>query len=80
MKIIDHDNEEHLSVRERYKSDEKAILIPKPNGRRLCPICGDDNHYNIHEIIDKAQVFCDYPRIYGKKYYCDQCGVEWKEF
>ena len=55
------------------------LIIPKPDGRRVCPICGDSNLYKIHEMIDKSDLLCDYPRIYGKKYSCDQCGVHWKE-
>jgi len=62
-----------------FVSQEGILTIPKPAGRRLCPICGDVNRYNIHETMDKTQILCDYPRIYGKKYSCDQCGVVWKE-
>ena len=59
--------------------DDKILIIPKPQGRRVCPICGPSNLYKIHEIIDKDDVLCAYPKIYGKKYICDQCGIEWKE-
>ncbi len=55
------------------------LIIPKPEGRRVCPICGDSNLYKIHEMTDKSDLLCDYPRIYGKKYLCDQCGMQWKE-
>ena len=55
------------------------MVIPKPEGRRICPVCGPSNLYKIHEIIDKEDIICSYPRIYGKKYICDQCGIEWKE-
>ena len=61
------------------KFDDKILIIPKPQGRRVCPICGPSNIYKIHEIIDKDEVLCAYPKIYGKKYICDQCGIEWKE-
>ena len=63
----------------KVRNDDGCIVIPKPEGRRLCPICGPSNLYNIHEIIDKDDILCSYPRIYGKKYVCDQCGIEWKE-
>jgi len=62
-----------------FISQGDILTIPKPEGRRLCPICGNINRYNIHETIDKTQILCDYPRIYGKKYSCDQCGVVWRE-
>jgi hypothetical protein len=55
------------------------LIIPKPEGRRVCPICGDSNLYKIHEMTDKTDLLCSYPRIYGKKYSCDQCGIQWKE-
>ena len=61
------------------KFDDKILIIPKPQGRRVCPICGPSNMYKIHEIIDRDEVLCAYPKIYGKKYICDQCGIEWKE-
>ena len=61
------------------KFDDKILIIPKPQGRRICPMCGPSNLYKIHEIIDKDDIICAYPKIYGKKYICDQCGIEWKE-
>ncbi|TFG16092.1 MAG: hypothetical protein EU533_09400 [Promethearchaeota archaeon] len=63
----------------KSKYDDGCVVIPKPEGRRLCPVCGPSNLYKIHEIIDKDDILCSYPRIYGKKYICDQCGIEWKE-
>jgi len=44
-------------------------------GRRKCPGCGDDT--SVHEIVDKKIILMDYPRIYGKKKYCGQCGYQW---
>lgn len=55
------------------------LIIPKPKGRRLCPICDDANLYKIHELIDKNDIICDYPRIFGKKYICSGCSCVWKE-
>jgi len=59
--------------------DDRILVIPKPQGRRTCPVCGPLNLYKIHEIIDRDDILCAYPKIYGKKYICDQCGIEWKE-
>lgn len=57
----------------------EILTIPKTQGRRLCPICDDANWYKIHELIDKNDIICDYPRIYGKKYICSGCSCVWKE-
>ena len=57
----------------------KVLIIPKPNGRRLCPICEVDNWYKIHESIDKNEIISHFPKIYGKIYTCSGCGCVWKE-
>ena len=57
----------------------KTLTIPKPTGRRLCPICEDANWYKIHESIDKNDIICHFPRVYGKIYTCSGCGCIWKE-
>ncbi len=57
----------------------EMLVIPKPEGRRLCPICDNENWYKIHETIDRTDIICDYPKIYGKKYTCSGCGTVWKE-
>ena len=62
-----------------FGRSEEILTIPKPLGRRLCPICEDVNWYKIHELIDKNDIICDYPRIYGKKYICSGCSCVWKE-
>ncbi|TKJ24217.1 MAG: hypothetical protein CEE43_00610 [Promethearchaeota archaeon Loki_b32] len=46
--------------------------------RRECPKCGNNNKPLIREILDKTHLICDYPRMYGKKYHCGECGVEWR--
>ena len=46
--------------------------------RRECPICGNTNKMQIHEIIDRTHIICDYPRMYGKRYKCGSCGREWR--
>ncbi len=57
----------------------EMLTIPKPEGRRLCPMCDNENWYKIHETIDRTDIICDYPKIYGKKYTCSGCGTVWKE-
>ncbi len=57
----------------------ETLTIPKPMGRRLCPICDDTNWYKIHESIDKNDVISHFPRVYGKIYTCSGCGCVWKE-
>ncbi len=46
--------------------------------RRECPKCGNKSKALIRETIDKTHQICDYPRMYGKKYHCGECGVEWR--
>ena len=57
----------------------EMLTIPKPEGRRLCPICDNENWYKIHETIDRTEIICHYPKVYGKKYTCSGCGTVWKE-
>ncbi|MFX0009613.1 MAG: hypothetical protein ACFE9R_04810 [Candidatus Hermodarchaeota archaeon] len=57
----------------------EILTIPKHEGRRLCPICEDDNWYKIHESIDKNDIISHFPRVYGKIYTCSGCGCVWKE-
>ena len=46
--------------------------------RRKCPECGVDNPRLIHETVDKTRLISDYPKIYGKKYKCGECGTVWR--
>ncbi|MFX1417957.1 MAG: hypothetical protein ACFE9N_03435 [Promethearchaeota archaeon] len=46
--------------------------------RRECPICGNTSKAFIQEIIDRSHIISAYPRMYGKKYKCGQCGREWR--
>jgi len=52
--------------------------ILQGESRRECPNCGNKNKVLIRETIDKTHLISDYPRMYGKKYHCGQCGVEWR--
>jgi len=60
-------------------STSNVITILKPTGRRVCPRCGPGNWFKIHEIEDKNDIISIYPKIYGKKYTCDNCRITWKE-
>ena len=61
------------------QTDESILTIEKSEGRRKCPKCGLENKSLIHESVDKGNIILDYPRMYGKKYKCGQCGCEWRE-
>ncbi|MFX1410934.1 MAG: hypothetical protein ACFFA6_11305 [Promethearchaeota archaeon] len=60
-----------------HSSENGILVIDKPLGRRKCPSCGNEGL--IHEIYDKSIILMDYPRIYGKKCCCADCGCEWRE-
>ena len=62
-----------------FTHSDEILTIPKPIGRRLCPICEDENWYKIHESIDKNDIISHFPRVYGKIYTCSGCGCVWKE-
>jgi cell division septum initiation protein DivIVA len=57
-------------------SMNKTILVG--DSRRMCPSCDNTHHQSIYEETDKTHILMDYPRIYGKKYKCGKCGVEWR--
>jgi hypothetical protein len=61
------------------RTDSSILTVEKLEGRRRCPECGTDDPHMIHESVDKSNIILDYPRVYGKKYKCGQCGVEWRE-
>jgi len=54
------------------------ILEVSSEGRRKCPNCHNNNPASIHELVDKTKIVMDYPKVYGKKYKCGDCGMEWK--
>ena len=63
-----------------FRNSGEILIIPKTDGRRICPICGnDDNFFKIHETIDKTYIISHYPKIYGKSYHCDACSCTWRE-
>jgi len=55
-----------------------VLLHENSGGRRKCPNCGNEGL--IHEMIDKSVIVLDYPKIYGKKNCCADCGNEWREY
>jgi hypothetical protein len=61
------------------RTDSSIITVEKLEGRRKCPECGIDDPHMIHESVDKSNIVLDYPRVYGKKYLCGQCGCIWRE-
>ena len=61
------------------RTDTSILTIEKLNGRRKCPECDNDNPLMIHESVDKSNIILDYPRVYGKKFKCGACGIEWRE-
>ena len=56
----------------------KITVIETAEGRRTCPNCGNQNQRLIHEVIDKNKLISVYPRMYGKKFKCGDCGIEWR--
>lgn len=63
-----------------FRNSGEILIIPKTDGRRICPICGnDDNFFKIHESIDKTYIISHYPKVYGKSYHCDACSCTWRE-
>ena len=63
-----------------FRNSGEILTISKTEGRRVCPICGnDDSFFKIHETIDKSYIISHYPKIYGKSYHCDACSCTWRE-
>lgn len=60
------------------KIEEVEILESTTEGRRKCPNCGNPNPASIQELDDKTRIIMNYPRMYGKKFKCGECGIEWK--
>ncbi len=62
-------------IQESYNNS--MVVLENPIGRRKCPSCGNEGL--IHEVDDKNIILMDYPRIYGKKNCCAECGNEWRK-
>jgi hypothetical protein len=61
------------------RTDSSILTIEHVDGRRKCPECNTEDPHMIHESVDKSNIILDYPRVYGKKYKCGNCGIEWRE-
>ena len=62
-------------IQESYNNS--MVVLENPIGRKKCPSCGNEGL--IHEVDDKNIILMDYPRIYGKKNCCAECGKEWRK-
>ncbi len=76
--------EKEIVVSSSYFSSDTTPLemskgpIVEGISRRECPICGNNNKALIYENIDRTHIISAYPRLYGKKYKCGNCGREWR--
>ncbi|MHA2007869.1 MAG: hypothetical protein ACXABO_10910 [Promethearchaeota archaeon] len=61
------------------RTDTSILTVEAPEGRRSCPECSTEDPHMIHESVDKSNIILDYPRVYGKKYTCGNCGQIWRE-
>jgi len=57
--------------------NSSMVVLENPIGRKKCPSCGNEGL--IHEVDDKNIILMDYPRIFGKKNCCAECGYEWRK-
>jgi predicted RNase H-like nuclease (RuvC/YqgF family) len=62
---------------EESNLDSIGVIVTQ-DGKRKCPICNNQNHRLIREVEDKSRVINAYPKMYGKKFKCGQCGAEWR--
>jgi len=82
--IIPIEQQKEIVVSQSIFSQDVAPLemskgqILQGLSRRECPKCGNKIKTHIRETLDKTHLICDYPRMYGKKYHCGECGVEWR--
>jgi hypothetical protein len=66
-----------ISNKNSSNSYNNSVSVAETTGgRKKCPSCGNDGL--IHEVDDKTVILMDYPKIYGKKNCCSQCGYEWR--
>jgi transposase-like protein len=70
---------EKISENISDKVNDGILTIEKREGRRKCPKCNNENKFMIKESTDKGNIILAYPKVYGKKYKCGQCGIEWRE-
>ena len=77
-KVIETKNQTQELPVKKIEQPKIEILKLSSEGRRKCPNCNNVNQASIHELVDKTKIVMDYPRVYGKKYKCGDCGMEWK--
>ncbi|MBN1800844.1 MAG: hypothetical protein JW891_05015 [Candidatus Lokiarchaeota archaeon] len=70
--------EESLIVLESNDSSDQKPINNVIDGSRKCPKCGNQRKQLIHEELDKTNIIMAYPRLYGKKYRCGECGGQWR--
>jgi len=78
-KTIESNVDTNIPTEMPKKADDSIITVEKPEGRRKCPKCSEENKMLIHESVDKTNIILAYPRLYGKKYRCGSCGCVWRE-
>ena len=71
-------NDEYVkpsAVVEKQEEEEKALIKPPVEGRRVCPACGGIA-FNTEE--DKSQILFQQGgmKIFAKRYICKNCGTE----
>lgn len=57
------------------ESEDETLIEESSERKKICPKCG--NKSKIREMLDKTNIILAYPKMYGKKYRCGQCGTEW---
>ncbi len=75
---IERDNDIRQANAEADKMRDREILIQRGDGRLQCPKCKNSNRNMTREVEDRTRIIMDYPLIFGKKYICGQCGIEWR--
>lgn len=63
---------------EPLEPSEQSGMQGLVDGSRKCPKCGTQRKLLIHEELDKTNIIMAYPRLYGKKYRCGECGCQWR--
>ncbi|MHA1896291.1 MAG: hypothetical protein ACTSU2_02755 [Promethearchaeota archaeon] len=71
---LDEDKLVDMSLKGYKFTEVMEAFIP-----RYCPKCGNHNQRMIFERIDRHKILLDYPRIYGLKTVCGNCGCEWDQ-
>ena len=80
QKTIKNLEEEKVIISKTFEESEhqeKNINIYGFETLRSCPNCGNNNPSQIREMTDKTIIISDYPKLYGERYHCGQCGTEW---